>query len=620
MDQLASYAIIEFPGSLRKQNDPRYAIAALGGEDAVRSSNRLSFGDKTRPLTLNLRPGMGASPSNIVSEKLSPKPNMFVLRVTEDLDAAPGDDQTCSTPHKPNHTAPAKSRVSSVSSVVLGQVTSITSFRSIADYQFHPRKLIQTARTSTAGTPPRRFKRPSEVSSEALFPVAKQFCKEPRDDDMDYLIERLRPVRFARSQHEYGDTDYWYRQVLTNLEGARANFQTNRPVNRSLIDDRRSDAKRLEGLFHRVKLDVEKVPSGPHPSINPPSVRGRGSFVILKALIEKLFKIRPIWIRKALMDGIPANLRSSFKGVIVNAGYCFQGPGPFYHAWIRYGYDPRVDPDARKYQVVQVRINHPVIIQAAELQKQDVEDVDNEFSRDIDVESQAMDNCERDESRHEFKLPSAYQLSPELPLRKNNFAQLCDIKLPEVAEFCESTKPEETFDKKFGFFTESSHRELTTIIRKSLVRVATEFIRKHRGAHHMQDYDKFPNEAMRQKSKRLRLHSVIHPRTLVDKQKESEPDDVRPVPDLSQFPQSADRDIAQNDMEEAREPGNLLNVETADGEPAASDEPLAGQLGGQVLDLGNLDDVQAFDVLGADDEDNNDSDDFDDEDNDDAQD
>lgn len=615
MDQLASYAVIEFPGSLRNPNDPRHAIAALGGEDAVRASNRISFGDDTRPLTLNLRLGMGASPSNIVSEKLSPKSNMFVLRVTDDLDPAPGRDQTNNTPHEPTHPVPVKSRASSVSSVVLGQVTSITSFRSIADYQFHPRKLIQTARKSPASTLSRRFKRPPEVASEALFPVAKQFCKGPAVDDTDYLIERLRPVRFVRSPLEYGGTDYWYRQFLTNLDGARANFQTNRPVNRALIDDRRSDAKRLDGLFHRVKLDVDKVPTGPHPSSTVPCIRAKSSFVVLQALIERLFKIRPVWIRRALLEGIPTNLRSSFNRVVVNTGYCFQGTGPFYHAWIRYGYDPRKDPSARNYQVVQVRINHPVIIQAAELQQQDIDDADNGLAEHVDVGSQPKGNHESDESKQEFKLPSAYQLSPELPLRKNNFAQLCDVKLPEVEQFCERTKPEETFDKKFGFFTESSHSELMTNIRKSLVRIATEIVNKHRGPHFLQNYEKYPTEAMPPKRKRLRLKSVIHSRTSTDTHQESETDDIRPVRDSSQSQQTPDSGIAQIEIQETRESEDLRDVERGGPKRTVSDERIAGEQGENILDLANLDDVQAFDILGSDDEDDDDSDDFHDEDN-----
>ncbi|VDQ13965.1 unnamed protein product, partial [Trichobilharzia regenti] len=63
------------------------------------------------------------------------------------------------------------------------------------------------------------------------------------------------------------------------------------------------------------------------------------------------FHYRPIWMRPALAYHMPADTRLVYFTQILPSLAYYMVRGPWSRAWVRYGYDPRKDPEARYYQV-----------------------------------------------------------------------------------------------------------------------------------------------------------------------------------------------------------------------------------------------------------------------------
>lgn len=99
-------------------------------------------------------------------------------------------------------------------------------------------------------------------------------------------------------------------------------------------------------VFNR---DTKEVPSGPPPGIKIADLPAE-AIAHMKSLFEK----RPIWTRTALVNSMPPDYRHITKRVMPLHGYVATS-GPWRGTWVKYGYDPREDPEARLYQIIDVR-------------------------------------------------------------------------------------------------------------------------------------------------------------------------------------------------------------------------------------------------------------------------
>lgn len=450
MEKLPQLTAIEFPGVLRNPKEPGNAIAALGGEEALRTA--LS---SLHPLTLNLRPFPNASPSNIISEQPVTANNLFLLRITRrnPIQTPSSNDsiQNNSTQNQPTseNQPPLRIRVD-----LVARISCIIRFRCLADFQYHLNSTILPDWPASIA-----YRR---IAAQTVYDSLKNYPSKSHISADSTIIDRLRPRRFARTQREYGSTEYWFKQyAIPSL--AHTHTRHLLIPGKPLGDDRRSDAKRLSILHHRVSMLVEEVPTGPPPG-QPPVLRGRKNYDTLHTHLTKLFDIRPVWVRRALHDGLPETFHPTFKRVIQNIAYSFHGPGPFYQAWIRYGYDPRKDPESRKYQVVEVRTTNPVVIAAA---------VESTTTED-EIVQQGVDLTYDDNNQvypEPFRMPSTFTLS-SMPRKRNNFIQVCDISLSSVVQFCRSENVSKKFDPKYGFFTEKGFNRLMKIIKDTLLQMA----------------------------------------------------------------------------------------------------------------------------------------------------
>ena len=104
-------------------------------------------------------------------------------------------------------------------------------------------------------------------------------------------------------------------------------------------------------LIPRLAFDIEHIPARPPSEIPPLDQQPPGSSDLVKKL-EALFTERPIWTRRAIYYHLQGNpLLTYLKWLLGYVGYEFE-TGPWSSTIIRYGIDPRSDPELRIYQSI----------------------------------------------------------------------------------------------------------------------------------------------------------------------------------------------------------------------------------------------------------------------------
>lgn len=519
-------SVIEFPGVLRDPTDPSRALAALGGAKAVRSYvnglQKTSSQTSAPGLTLNFRPANNVSPSNVTADRARETKHLFLLKVpsaatpTITLKNCRSDTSDNygmnSSELQPNGDNP--SDVSRTEAKIVGQVTAFTEFRSLADYQYFPTpEALRPYQVMHSASQNQGVYQESRHRTAVAERVLQSLIERPaRNLTLTQCIDRFRPQRIARPAPERGNCDYWYRQSCHN-DGPSHDYTLNPPIafipGEPLGSDGRSNPQRFARLTHRVPYSVETVPSSPHAS-DPLVKRGLDSFVKLVSLLRLLFTQRPIWLRRALFSGVPAELRLNFDKAITSVAYCFQGAGPFFQACVKYGYDPRKDPNSRKYQVIEVRCHNVFFEEALQILEQQKKKLNEgrilHEGNDADIENQKTGLVPV--SLDLFKMPSEHILN-SVPQKKNNFFQMCDINLEPIKTVIESQNLSKTYCGKYGFYTEEAMTEIQKAIKVTLFKEAKKVIGDERSNQIWPEDLTEETISKKMKSSRLHLKDVI---------------------------------------------------------------------------------------------------------------
>nr|XP_019584487.1 PREDICTED: general transcription factor 3C polypeptide 5 isoform X2 [Rhinolophus sinicus] len=136
--------------------------------------------------------------------------------------------------------------------------------------------------------------------------------------------------------------DYFYRPETQHREG-----YNNPPVSgENLIG--LSRARRPHNAIF-VNFEEDEVPVQPLDAAVQTWRR-----ICTNPLDRKLFNIRPIWSRNAVKANISVH-PDKLKVLLPFMAY-YMITGPWRSLWVRYGYDPRKNPDAKIYQVLDFRI------------------------------------------------------------------------------------------------------------------------------------------------------------------------------------------------------------------------------------------------------------------------
>ncbi|KAG9047485.1 tau 95 subunit of transcription factor TFIIIC [Tulasnella sp. UAMH 9824] len=245
---------------------------------------------------------------------------------------------------------------------LLGTIPRTVRFRAMADFQYTPDlsdpivKLRQSMDALDMST--------VEAIKSFVFPVEQEDYALPLDVPLtpeamsDPTVPKTRsnlriphfPV-FSRAtiplQYNYKPNAF---STVQTIQDPETGEEKQRLINKT----------RFKG-FGTLAIDFHdpgEVPSGPndHMSSLIPTV----SADLLRRVREQ-FEIRPIWARVALLNQFSLTDRREIfhsKMIIPLVSYAFND-GPFRDMYIRFGYDPRKDVDARFYQRVTFRYTMP---------------------------------------------------------------------------------------------------------------------------------------------------------------------------------------------------------------------------------------------------------------------
>ncbi|XP_033606332.1 general transcription factor 3C polypeptide 5 isoform X1 [Cryptotermes secundus] len=111
--------------------------------------------------------------------------------------------------------------------------------------------------------------------------------------------------------------------------------------------------RRRSGHAIFVTFDIAEIPKKPR-TIAMKLLRLKFLDGIHLETVRKFFEERPIWSKNALMY-LTKYTRGQLKYLLPAVGYYFV-TGPWRVMWIRFGYDPRLDAAALKYQTLDFRL------------------------------------------------------------------------------------------------------------------------------------------------------------------------------------------------------------------------------------------------------------------------
>ncbi|KAH8871553.1 Elongator complex protein 2 [Schistosoma japonicum] len=292
---------VEFPAVV---NNVDAAIEMLGGLCQISEV----FADDKRRLNLSFRPHMVYAKPACGDGRSS---NSFIMRVQRFRNKVTGELKLVP--------------------VILGRVSRVYKFDAMADFQFGPFERVTTTAEGPKCTPP----------NYRIF-YNDLIIKDPTTMIDSYLSRDvplyLPPVLFSRQDTPimYNFAPRYRTTEYIQLEEKGHNL----PVSR----------KARPTFGYLVNLD-DITPTSPRPGAVQRVINLGLLAVPVKEAIQKLFDERPIWMRPALAYHMPADTRLVYFDQILPSIAYYMVRGPWSRAWIRYGYDPRKDPESRRYQV-----------------------------------------------------------------------------------------------------------------------------------------------------------------------------------------------------------------------------------------------------------------------------
>lgn len=328
-----------------------------------------------------------------------------------------------------------------------------------------------------------------KTSVEVLKNAAWELSKELRRDHLSSVsaeerenaerfkwLSEMRPTRFARAIVEEGANGPWFRDLTIALPdeeedgaavpegGEEKETWSTAPdqlasgwrllataasqgevgsAGAPLLDvDKRRLPTRLSNLPYRVDFNCKEIPKV-SPFAEPASQ-------VIKDTVDWLipkFAERPVWGRRGLLVKADATHVRQFKQAIRHVAFGFSTiKGPFSQMWVRYGYDPRENPEInRKFQSIEVRMATPILVAAIEKKY----GPGNGGKHELNV----IGNCTLE----------------ELPTNKVMQLQLCELKVPGIDEML--AKPEHNlaqFHSLTGFLSEACLKSLVELLQKHI--------------------------------------------------------------------------------------------------------------------------------------------------------
>ncbi|XP_041098714.1 general transcription factor 3C polypeptide 5 isoform X2 [Polyodon spathula] len=318
---------------------------------------------------------------------------------------------------------------------ILGVICTTYKFQGLADFQY------LAVHTGAEGT---------QRSLYNKIMLRRPEKKEFFDQEMPLYIP---PPIFSRLDNP---VDYFYRPDIQHREGylppqlSSENLiglsRARRPHNAIFVnfEDKAVPTEALEAAV----LNWKRVSSHPNEQRSEEELR-------------QLFQLRPVWSRNA----VKANLEihpEKLKLLLPYVAY-YMLTGPWRSLWVRFGYDPRKDPEAKAYQVLDFRIrcgmkhgytpndmpvkakrstynySLPITIKKAVPQPASLQ----EFTQGLTSSSTASG---RKPAPARYKLKESVYVFREatLPPYRQMFYQLCDLKVERLTKIVHRNDGEES--------------------------------------------------------------------------------------------------------------------------------------------------------------------------------
>ncbi|KAL3268612.1 hypothetical protein HHI36_007718 [Cryptolaemus montrouzieri] len=232
----------------------------------------------------------------------------------------------------------------------------------------------------------------------------------------------------------------------------------NLPTNKNQTDVKKKcmafSKQKQQSIFH--KFSEPNIPERPYEFVSQLIDKGNYQERLIK--LQKFFEERPIWTK----NGIKYNTKFSndILKILLPAVAYYETSGPWRCTWIRFGYDPRKDPTARKFQNLDYRIPVPI---RSNLKV---------GSQRCVSEATTLKRLREDNTRGHKILynENSYILRPNmLPNSRQVFYQYCDILLPEIQTMLARLPPVPAHtqcDPKNGWFPVSFVDQCREIVNK----------------------------------------------------------------------------------------------------------------------------------------------------------
>ncbi|GAA5913969.1 hypothetical protein JCM6882_002583 [Rhodosporidiobolus microsporus] len=309
-DRFPRFATLEYPGPVRSVDA---ALGSVGGIDRV--SDALSS-DQPKPIELNLQPD---NPFFHTIPAHTAKTNNVVVKIVKKRRKRPLRDEQGRV---------IEEGVFTLEPVGIEQQT--VRFRAMADFQFAPKvskedpmmKLADSIRTlDIDGIRNFTMPQPVEDFPESIYIPPPSFSRHGLPQIFD-----MKPASST---------------VRTTTESGTVR----------LINQTRHKTRALQSILF-VQPDVPQAPEAAFLK-----ELGRTDLSEIEKRMRELLEERPVWTRTAMLNQLtPEEFRTinTNKNIWPIIGYTFSD-GPFRDFIIRFGYDPRQDPEARFYQHVTLR-------------------------------------------------------------------------------------------------------------------------------------------------------------------------------------------------------------------------------------------------------------------------
>lgn len=343
---------------------------------------------------------------------------------------------------------------------VLGLIETTYKFQGMADFQY------LATHNEPGGT---------QVSLYDKVVLRKPEKKEFFDQPVPLFLP---PPIFSRLDNP---VDYFYRPDVIHREGNITSLLSKE----NLIGPNR--ARRPHNAIF-VGFDDKSVPSEPLEAAklnwNKNSIHH--SDVKAEQEVRKLFERRPVWSRNAVKANVDIH-PEKLKLLLPYLAY-YMVTGPWRSMWVRFGYDPRKNPEAKIYQVLDFRIrcgmkhgfgvnDMPVKAKRSAYHYSLPTTVNKAVPQPASLKEITQDGT----SSPGFKASSSKYMLKEsayvfregmLPPYRQMFYQLCDLEVDKIKSIIHKNDgEEEQCDERDGWCMPRTADELRDIISSMITQV-----------------------------------------------------------------------------------------------------------------------------------------------------